>query len=318
MPAAKCGILLGSMGVLVALITTAIWGFGFVATRMTLQDEAGRALLTPLWSNAARFTLALAVLTPIAWARVRRMGRAGLRAGLVLGVALYACFAFQTAGLARTSIAHSSFITVTYVIFVPLAAAALGRERLRPRHVGAALLALVGVALLTDLRQGGANLGDLLTLLCALACTAHILVADRAAKGVDALALNWVQIAVTLALSLATAPLIEGSQCLHLLAPPSGRLWFGLLYCAILSSCVAFTLQFAAQKRLSAPVAAMLFLLESPFGAISALLVLGERMGPWQWVGAAIILVASAVAATSAPAETAGSERSAAGVSSGI
>lgn len=71
------------------------------------------------------------------------------------------------AGLARTSATHAALITTTIPLLTPLAAVALGRERLGRRQAAGTLLAGAGVAILVLSRDpsGVATLGgDLLVL----------------------------------------------------------------------------------------------------------------------------------------------------------
>lgn len=128
----------------VLLLGPLIWGAGFVATKVTLGGSG------PLWANCVRFFLAIAVLLPMAWPRLRRIGKRDLAAGALLGVFLFLAFTFQTAGMVTTGIAHSSFITGLYAVFVPLLGSFFGRHPRLPL-LGAVALALVGLALLTDL-----------------------------------------------------------------------------------------------------------------------------------------------------------------------
>jgi drug/metabolite transporter (DMT)-like permease len=61
--------------------------------------------------------------------RVRTLGRSGLAAGGVLGALLGAGIALQTAGLQRTTVSSTGFITGLYVVLTPLFGLALFRTR---------------------------------------------------------------------------------------------------------------------------------------------------------------------------------------------
>ncbi|MHB8420879.1 MAG: DMT family transporter [Myxococcales bacterium] len=269
------------------LIVPAIWGFGFVATRRTLAD------MGPLWSNAVRFALATLLLYPFARPRLGQLGRRKALHGLGLGLLLFLVFSLQTAGLVTTSVSRSSFLTGLYAVMTPLLGVAFGRP-LRPAHAVAAALALAGLWLLAAPASGplALNRGDLLTLGCAAACALQILVADRVAAGADALALNFWQMVGVAAASLLAAPLLEGFR----LPPPSVGFLLAMGYLIVFSSLVAFTLQLQAQKTLPPTPAAMLFLLEAPFGALAGFLLTGDRLAPLQLAGCALMLGASALA----------------------
>jgi drug/metabolite transporter (DMT)-like permease len=272
---------------MVLLIGPLIWGLGFVATKATLAGSG------PLWANAFRFLFAIVVLGPFAARAVRRMPRRHLVAGGWLGVFLLAAFSFQTAGMVESSVSHTSFITGLYAVFVPLLGPLFGR-RPRPWQLGAAGLAVVGLMLLTGVASAGATIGrgDWLILGCAIASAFHILMADRVAKDIDPIALNWVQLATVALLSVIGARLFEGRMAIRWLP----QVVAGQAYLAVFSSGVAFTLQFWAQRRISPTAAAMVFLLEATFGAVAGYLAYGERLSVVPVLGALLMLGASYLA----------------------
>jgi drug/metabolite transporter (DMT)-like permease len=62
-----------------------------------------------------------------------------------------------------------------------------------------------------------------------------------------------------------------------------------VLYLGILSCGVAFTLQVVGQKYAAPAIACLLLSLESVFGVIGGALILGERMGTFEILGAATV-----------------------------
>jgi drug/metabolite transporter (DMT)-like permease len=74
------------------------------------------------------------------------------------------------------------------------------------------------------------------------------------------------------------------------------RAWVGLFSVTVGSSLIAFFLQVRAQRKLSPTVAALLFLMESPFSAFFAAWFLHEHIGGVQWCGAILIFGACTMA----------------------
>ena len=68
--------------------------------------------------------------------------------------------------------------------------------------------------------------------------------------------------------------------------------WIPLLYAAILSSCVAFTLQIIAQNKIRPTLASLLMSLESVFSVISGWAVLGERFTIQEGIGCILMFTA--------------------------
>jgi drug/metabolite transporter (DMT)-like permease len=94
-------------------------------------------------------------------ARVRTLGRSGLAAGGVLGALLGAGIALQTAGLQRTTVSSTGFITGLYVVLTPLFGLAFFRSRVGLEVWLGVALSVAGLALLTGI-DVGSTAGDAL------------------------------------------------------------------------------------------------------------------------------------------------------------
>src|SRR3954470_7425374 len=160
------------LALLLLLAVTAVWGVTFVQVKDAVA-------IYPLFAFlAVRFAIAGATLAPVSAGRLGSLGRGGARAGVVLGLLLAAGYALQTAGLERTTVSATGFITGLYVVLTPLLALALFRPRTRaPAWVGVGL-ATGGLALLTGV-SAGSPAGDLLVLAGAAAFALQIVLVER-------------------------------------------------------------------------------------------------------------------------------------------
>jgi drug/metabolite transporter (DMT)-like permease len=77
--------------------------------------------------------------------------------------------------------------------------------------------------------------------------------------------------------------------------------WIPLLYAAVLSSGVAFTLQIVAQNKIRPTVASLLMSLESVFAVISGWIVLGERLTFQEIFGCLLMFTAVILAQINLP-----------------
>ncbi|MBC7249748.1 MAG: DMT family transporter [Anaerolineae bacterium] len=268
-----------------ALVVVAfIWGTTFVLVKSALQE------IGPFTFLAARFWIAFLALGLPLLGRLWRGERSLWRNGGLLGVVLFAAYAFQTAGLRTTSASKAAFITGLSVVLVPLLAALWLRQLPRPVAWLSALLATVGLALLSMPLGQSLVVGDGLVLGCALMFAIHILLVGRYASRHDPLALSAVQMGVVALLSGAVAPWAES-----LPARLSPVVWGALLFTALLATVLALVLQISAQRRTPPHRAALLLTLEPVFAALTAYL-LGERLTPQGWAGCALILIAMVMA----------------------
>ena len=270
---------------LVALIlVTAVWGVTFVQVKDALE-------LYPLFGfMAARFAIATVVLAVPAAGRVRRLGKGGLRHGVILGVLLAAPYALQTAGLQRTSVSSTGFITGLYVVLTPLLALALFRSRIGAAVWAGAIVSLAGLALLSGVDVGHLS-GDLLVLASTVLMALQIVLVERWAAQYDALALTLVEMATSfVGFAIVAVPLGQVE------IPHGWTVWGALLVTGVFASAFAFVIQIWAQRRMSAARIALVFALESPFAGLFGYLLAGDRLGALGWTGCALILAGIALA----------------------
>lgn len=279
-----------------ALLAVAlIWGSTFVMVKDAVTSY-------PVFSFLAlRFSFAALVLLPVAVARRRGrhgMGSADLPARLprrgpaplLIGLALFAGYAFQTGGLRMTTPAKAGFITGLSVVIVPLVAALALHQAVRRQAWLGVGLATAGLALLTLRSDLTVNAGDLLVLACALAFAAHILLTGRFAPRYDALALTAGQIVVVALLAGLAAALLESPPL------PPGRVLFAAGFTGVLATALAFGVQTIAQRLTSPTHTALIFATEPVFAALFSLLLIGEVLGPRQVAGCGLILAGMVVA----------------------
>jgi drug/metabolite transporter (DMT)-like permease len=266
------------------LAVTAVWGVTFVQVKDAIA-------IYPLFAFlAVRFALASATLAPAAAGRLRGLGREGLWAGAVLGTLLAAGFGLQTAGLERTTVSSTGFITGLYVLLTPLFALVLFGVRIPAQMWGGVAFALVGLALLSGV-DAGSSTGDLLVLASTAAQALQIVMVERYANRFDAVALAFLQTAVAFGLFLAIAVALG-----DLSVPRGWTVWSALIVTAVFASAFAYLIQIWAQRRISATRIALIFSLETVWAGLFGYLLAGDRLGWLGWSGCALIFAGIVVA----------------------
>ena len=259
------------------ILVTAVWGITFVQVKDAVELYPLLAFL------AVRYAIATAALAPPALGRLRRLGRDGLFAGAFLGVLIAAGIGLQTAGLARTTVTNTGFITGLYVLFTPLLALALFRTPI-PRELWIAVgLALVGLAMLSGVPEGSAA-GDGLVLASTVAQALQIVMVERYANRFDVFALTFVEVA-TACLVFAALALAFGD----LSVPHGTTVWAALLVTGLFAVAFAYLVQVWAQRRVSATRIAIVFSLETVFAGLFGYLLAGDRLGALGLAGCAVI-----------------------------
>jgi len=275
------------------LLTAAIWGFAFVAQRVGMEHVG------PFTFNAVRFALGSLSLVPLAlWRRLtlRRddgiaAGEPGTRSpmrilpcGILAGSVLFLAASLQQVGMIWTGAGKAGFITGLYVVLVPLAGLFRGEK---PGGTGwcGAVLAAIGLFLLSVTRTFAVERGDLILVAGALFWTAHVRIIARLAPRTEPVALSAVQFGTCAVLSGIVAALAEPWNAAAVL----DAAW-PILYGGLLSVGVAYTLQVVAQRKAPPAHAAILLSLESFFAAVGGWALLGERLGARGLLGCALML----------------------------
>jgi drug/metabolite transporter (DMT)-like permease len=282
------------------LLTAAIWGFAFVAQRQ------GMASIGPFAFNGVRFALGAASLLPLIAARKRSSAAHRVSAQSADGVAqgisaagkawriaaagtvLFCGASLQQVGIVTTTAGNAGFITSLYVVLVPIIGFVFRRSSGGSYGLNiwaGALIALVGLYVLSV--GSGLHIapGDVLELVGALFWAVHIIILGRFAKKVDALELAAGQFAVCAAWSLASALIFEPNLFAGLM--PAA---LPILYGGLFSTGIAYTLQIVAQKNAHPAHASIILSMEALFAGIGGVLILSEPL-TWRLVGGGILML---------------------------
>lgn len=275
-----------SLALLCLLLTTAIWGFAFIAQK-TAMDVMG-----PLTFMASRYLLGGLVILPLALRESRvRPAPLTLRHFVLIGtmsVVFFMGSLLQQLGLMFTSVTNSGFLTGLYVLFVPLILLVFFRTA--PHRVVwlAAPFALLGLFLLNGATLDAINRGDLLVIASAVFWALHVLL-------VGLLARETGRPVLFSALSFLAAGLISAVGAFTFETPTVEAIslgWVEILYAGLFSTAIAYTLQAVGQQHVPPANAAIILSAESLFAALGGALLLGERLPAIGYAGAALIFLA--------------------------
>jgi drug/metabolite transporter (DMT)-like permease len=263
---------------LALVLVTAVWGVTFVQVKDAVA-------LFPLFAFlAVRFWIATLTLAVPGLPRVRSLGRPGFVGGAFLGLLLAAGYTLQTAGLERTTVSSTGFITGMYVVLTPLIALVLVRSRIGLSVWGGVALSTIGLAMLSGIHAGSVA-GDLLVLAAAAVYSLQIVLMERYAPRYDAVAFTFVEM-LAAGVGLGVVAVALGDLRL----PHGWTVWGALLVTGVFASALAFLVQTWAQRRTSATRTALAFTMEPVWTAFFGYTLAGDRLGLLGWGGCAVIM----------------------------
>lgn len=265
-------------------ITSAIWGFAFVAQR------AGMEFIGPFTFNGIRFLLGGISLLPLMfWMKVRRKdpGKKSkniIKGGLIAGLVLFIGASLQQAGMVYTEAGKAGFITGFYVILVPIIGIFIGQHITKLLWTGA-FIALFGLYLLTINGPFVLQKGDLLIMLSAFFWALHMQVINKLVDTHSALPLSAFQFVVCGFLSLGAGFMFE-TISIHSIIQAA----VPLLYGGFMSVGIAYTMQVVAQQHVHPAYASIILSFETVFAVIGGWLLLNEMLSYRNLAGCLLML----------------------------
>ncbi len=275
------------------MLNTIIWGATFVIIKSALTD------ISPLLFISIRFLFATIILIPFAFKIFRSIDKKTFLGGLLLGFLYFVGFSTQTVGLNYTTATKSAFITGTFIMFTPFFQILIEKKIPSKGVIAGILLALIGLIFLTskgnsllaaftEINQNF-NIGDFLTLICAITFSLYIVYLDIISKKADYKPLVFLQISVTGVCGILFSLLFTVWKVEKVHFNFSNNLLFALLYTSVLATVLTTTLQTMYQKFVSPSVAGIILSFEPIFAALFAFFLLSEKISNFGLIGCLLI-----------------------------
>jgi len=278
---------LHSIGLVLVVAADLLWSTVFVASQIGLRYTNPYNLVFMRFLISAALILAIAV--PFG-------SRIGIRKELTkwwtwgLGAVYAFGFLFQYMGQDLTSASDATLLSNLAPIMIPFLAVLLLGERLTAFHILATAISFVGLYFVAGFNPSlglASTLGYLLLLLTSFSYALFTVLNKK-----HELAALGSSLAIIIAITAILAPfaIIFGGFGTAPLALPA-EAWASVLYLAIPCTLVAIILYLRGLAAISASEAAFLFLLQILVGLLLSLILLGEVLGPYQVLGAALIVI---------------------------
>ncbi|TFD48309.1 DMT family transporter [Cryobacterium frigoriphilum] len=270
---------------LVLLLVAVVWGGSYLSAKVLTDQASVTAVL------ALRFLVAALALVIVWMVRRERMpSRRALGVGVLLGVTQSSILWLETQGVAFTSATNAGLIISLTIILTPVLESVAARRWLPRPFFVAAVLAVVGVALLVSGNGFQApNVGDVLILAAALVRALHVTMMGHLTRGrpdsTITLTLPQAFVGAVVFTAFDLPGLVAAVTTFDLAA------WLGVLYLGLACSVFAFLAQMWAIRRTSAARASLLMGTEPIWAVLVGVSLGSETLGVLGAVGAALIIV---------------------------
>ena len=260
-----------------------IWGTSFFILKNALDSLPVYALL------AIRFTAGAVLLSIVCAKKWKDFTVDYLWRGAIVGGFLFTAYTVQTFGLSFTTPSKNAFLTAVYCVLVPFFTWVVVHRRPDRYNIAAAVLCVAGVGLVSLNEALTINIGDLLTLLCAVFYAAHIVAVEKLSPGKDIYLITIFQFAFAALYSWVFSLTTEVFPAQALRDP---AVFLPLAYLCVMATTVALLFQNVGQIWSDPASASVILSLESVFGVMFSVVCYGDEVSLKMLCGFAIIFVA--------------------------
>ena len=272
------------------LLVAILWGSSYVFAKLTIQAGMHSGVI-----NACRGTMCVIAGYLIFHKQINKMTWLDFKLGVLMGTINFLGYFLQTEALRYTTPAKNAFLTTLYVAIAPLILWLFWHERPQRKTYFAVALAIIGMAVITNVANTGLqlNFGDFLTVVSAIFWALQLIFFGKYGPKVSS---PWV---VIFMIGLCqgtfgwiTTGLFERTNLTQIH-------WVqALIPLAILAIVVTFLaqgMQITAQQYTDATSAGLLLMLESFFASTMSVIMGYDPLTPQLILGGLILLLANAI-----------------------
>lgn len=260
-----------------------IWGSTFVI----IKDATNT--MSSAFINAARFTIASIILFVVFFKRIKNITRQELKHGIIMGVFLFGGYYLQVMGMEYGSTAGKcAFLSATFCVMVPFLSWAVFKRKPDKYSVVAAIMCVVGVALVSVEKGAKITIGDGIILVSTFFYAINIMLTAEFSNidGNDSTILAFLQIVVVAVLGWIA---VISRQEIPQVYTASAVL--GVAYLGVFATALCLLVQVIALENINSTSASIILSLESVFGVIISILFYNEILTPKLFAGFTVIFI---------------------------
>ena len=265
------------------ILDALLWGFSYLVIKDVVNKiEVG-------WMLAIRFLVGALIIYAFTYKKINsNFNKENIWFGVVLGLYGFGGYLTQNIGITFTTPGKNAFLTGTYSVMVPFVAYAMGLGKPERYNVVGAFVALIGLGFVALDNGFPLNIGDVLTLICALFYSLQIVTVFKQGTGMDVATTTFWEFVVMGVGSLVWAMVKE--------TPPNFATfvttdYLQLAYICLICSIFGIATSNHAFQYVDPTAGGLLASLESPFGVIFSVWLGYEVLTGRLLLGFALILV---------------------------
>ena len=287
-----------TIGSIMLLITSIIWGCAFVAQKVGMDYIGPFSFCGFRFLFSAFFLIIITICRDLIFYKkltlfkMERQKRNKIfLGGILCGISLAIASNLQQYSIQETTAGKAGFITALYIVLVPILGIFI-KKKVKIVEWISVVIAFISLILLCFQKGelGGIfsiHSYDVGLLVCAIFFSIQILLIDYFAKDNDCLMMSTIQFIVCAIVSCLLMIIFEKPQ-----VDQVKNAMIPLLYAGIASGGIAYTLQFIGQKYTRPIVASIIMSLESVVSLLAGMIIVNESLTSRELWGCALMFMA--------------------------
>lgn len=287
-----------TIGSIMLLITSIIWGCAFVAQKVGMDYIGPFSFCGFRFLFSAFFLIIITICRDLIFYKkltlfkMERQKRNKIfLGGILCGISLAIASNLQQYSIQETTDGKAGFITALYIVLVPILGIFI-KKKVKIVEWISVFIAFISLILLCFQKGelGGIfsiHSYDVGLLVCAIFFSIQILLIDYFAKDNDCLMMSTIQFIVCAIVSCLLMIIFEKPQ-----VDQVKNAMIPLLYAGIASGGIAYTLQFIGQKYTRPIVASIIMSLESVVSLLAGMIIINESLTSRELWGCALMFMA--------------------------
>lgn len=269
------------MGLL--LLVTFFWGVTFPVVKDALKYMGPGPFL------ALRFLAASVMMAFFLRKGTGFLSLANIKHGMIAGFLLFLGYYFQTVGLEYTSAAASGIITGAYVVLLPIISFLYLKTKVSGVDIISSVVAFGGLILMSlgSLSNLGTEVGDILTLFCAIGYALQIAYVSKHSRNINSSTFTFYQIAAVTIFSAISIPFTPGG-----IGTLNLYVVFAIIFTAIFGSVFGYYISTVALIYVEPTAAGIIFVGEPIFAALASVIFAHEQLGIYVIIGGIVMILA--------------------------
>lgn len=270
------------------LLQCLLYGFGDPISKAAYETVSVYSLLT------VRYTIAFLFMCLISGKTVvRDLKTVRVRDWLTPSLCIAAAYIVGNIALDLTAATSVAFLRSLSTMMTPILAFIFMRRRYDRKHIPFQLLIIVGLYLMCGYGGlGGFGMGEVFSLISAALLAGALIFGERGVTKMSAMSLTCLQSGMSALMALICAVVFEHGISMENI---DLKIWLIIIYLAILCTVAGYFLQNKAMETISASDAALWQCLGPVMTAAFSFVVLGEKLSFIGIIGAAILMLCTAL-----------------------